>query len=246
MGSKVFPLMEHLKELRRRVVRSVLALVAGVAVSIWPLTKYVMHALVRPAQQQVPGFKLHQFQLLDYWSTYFRVSLMLGIAIAMPVIVYQALALVAPNLPRAARRWLYAVVLGASAMFVVGMLFAYYVELPRMLDFLLKPGNSDVEPLVGVTFYINTVTRIILLTGLVFETPLIIMGLAKAGIVTSRRLLKWWRYAVLASVVLASFLAPSFNPVTPLIVSVPVLALYFAGILLARLVEGSSLLGRSG
>ena len=115
-----------------------------------------------------------------------------------------------------------------------------------MLDFLLKPGNSDVEPLVGVTFYINTVTRIILLTGLVFETPLIIMGLAKAGIVTSRRLLKWWRYAVLASVVLASFLAPSFNPVTPLIVSVPILALYFAGILLARLVEGSSLLGRSG
>ena len=235
--------MERLKELRRRVMICVVALVVGVGASIWPLTKYVMHWLVRPAQQQVPGFKLHQFQLLDYWTTYFRVAIMLGIAMAMPVIVYQVLALIAPSLPRAARRWLYGVVLGASTMFIVGMLFAYFVELPRMLDFLLKPGNSDVEPMVGVTFYINTVTRIILLTGLVFETPLIIMALAKAGIVTSRRLLGWWRYAVLGSVVLASFLAPSFNPMTPIIVSIPILALYFAGIVLAKFVEGSPLRG---
>lgn len=245
-GGKVFPIMEHLKELRRRVMISVIALVIGVLGSIWPLTTYVIHALVRPAQQQVPGFKLHQFQLLDYWSTYFRVSIMLGIAIAMPVIVYQVLALVAPALPRSARRWLYAVVLGASGMFILGMFFAYYVELPRMLDFLLKPGNSDVQPLIGVAFYINTVTRIIVLTGLVFETPLIIMALAKAGIVTSRRLVRWWRYAVLASVVLAAFLAPSLNPVTPIVVSIPIFGLYVAGIILARFVEGSSLRGREG
>jgi len=96
--------MERLKELRRRVMICVVALVVGVGASIWPLTKYVMHWLVRPAQQQVPGFKLHQFQLLDYWTTYFRVAIMLGIAMAMPVIVYQVLALIAPSLPRAARR----------------------------------------------------------------------------------------------------------------------------------------------
>ena len=94
---KVLTIIEHLLELRRRVMISAAALVVGVGVSIWPLTKYAVHFLVKPAQDEIPGFKLHQFQLLDYWSTYFRVSLLLGIAIAMPVIMYEVLAFVAPG-----------------------------------------------------------------------------------------------------------------------------------------------------
>jgi sec-independent protein translocase protein TatC len=243
-GGKTLPIIEHLRELRYRVIVSAVAVVVGVLASIWPLTRYVFHYLVLPAQDQVPGFKLHQFQLLDYWSTYFRVSLMLGIAIAMPVIIYQVLAFVAPGLTKMERRWLYALVFSGSLMFVLGMFFAYFVELPRMMDFMLKSGGQDVQPTVGVAAYMNTVTRIILLTGLVFETPLLIMGLAKAGIVTSRRLLSWWRYAVLASVILASFMAPSLNPLTPIVVAIPILGLYFLGIVLAKLVEGTSLIAR--
>ena len=241
---KVLTLMGHLQELRYRVMVSTGAITCGVLASVWPLTRYVIHYLVVPAQDQVPGFKLHQFQLLDYWSTYFRVSMMLGLALAMPVILYQVLAFVAPGLTRMERRWLFALVGGGSAMFVLGMLFAYFVELPRMMDFMLKSGGQDVQPTIGVAAYMNTVTRIILLTGLVFETPLVIMGLAKAGVVTSRRLLSWWRYAVLASVILASFMAPSLNPLTPIIVAIPILGLYFVGILLAKLVEGSSLIAK--
>ncbi len=243
-AGKVLTIVEHLQELRYRVIVSVAALAVSVAASIWPLTGYAFHFLVEPAQRQAPGFKLHQFQLLDYWSTYFRVSLLLGIALSMPVIIYQALAFIAPGLTRTERRWVYSVVIGGSALFVLGMAFAYYVALPRMLHFLLKPGTSDVEPTIGVTTYINTVTRLLLFTGLIFETPLIIMALAKVGIVTSRRLLRWWRYAVVVSVILASFLARSLNPLTPLIVAVPILALYFFGALLAKLVEDDRPIGR--
>ena len=241
--SKVLPLIEHLRELRRRVIVSVLAVVVGIAGSIWPLTTYAFHYLVVPAQQQLPGFKLHQFALLDYWSTYFRVSLLLGIAIAMPVIIYQVLAFIAPGLTKTERRWLFAVVGGGSLMFLVGVVFAYYVELPRLLNFMLTSDSADVQPTIGVTTYINSVTRILMMTGLIFETPLIIMALAKAGLITSRRLMKWWRYAVVLSVVVASFLAPSLNPVTPIVVAIPILGLYFLGALLARIVEGNSLLG---
>jgi sec-independent protein translocase protein TatC len=240
---KVLTIVEHLQELRTRVMWSAIALAVGVGVSIWPLTKYTIHFLVIPAQDTRSDFKLHQFQLLDYWSTYFRVSLLLGIAIAMPMIMYQLLAFVAPGLTKQERRWLYPIVVGASLMFVLGMAFAYYAELPPALKFLLDPKNSDVEPTIGVQTYIDTVTRLLLVTGLVFEMPFVIMGLAKIGVVTSRRLLGWWRYAILFAVVLAAIVTPSIDPVTQLVVATPILVLYFVGIGLAKLVEGNSFLG---
>lgn len=240
---KVLTILEHLQELRYRVMVSAAALIVGIAVSIWPLTTYAIHFLVQPGKDEVHGFKLHQFQLLDYWSTYFRVSLLLGIAIAMPVIMYQVLAFVAPGLTKDERKWLYPIVIGASLMFVIGMAFAYYVELPPALRFLLNPNTNDVEPTIGVRTYIDTVTRLLLITGLVFELPFVIMGLAKIGVVTSRRLVAWWRYAILFAVVAAAVVTPSIDPVTQTIVAVPILVLYFLGALLARLVEGNSFLG---
>lgn len=240
---KVLTIIEHLLELRRRVMISAGALVFGVAVSIWPLTKYTIHFLVRPAQQELPGFKLHQFQLLDYWSTYFRVSLLLGVAIAMPIIMYQVLAFVGPGLTRQERRWFFPIVLGASLMFIAGMAFAYYAELPPALRFLLRPNTSDVEPTIGVSTYVDTVVRLLLLTGLVFEMPFVIMGLAKLGILTSRRLLGWWRYALLLAFVVAAIVTPSIDPVTQTVVAAPIVVLYGLGILLAKLVEGRSLFG---
>jgi sec-independent protein translocase protein TatC len=240
---KVLTIIEHLLELRRRVTISVLALVVGVAVSFWPLTKYTVHFLVEPAQTTLPGFKLHQFQLFDYWSTYFRVTLLLGIALAMPVIMYQVLAFVGPGLTKQERRWFFPIVLGASLMFIAGMAFAYYAELPPTLRFLLRPNSTDVEPTIGVSTYIDTVVRLLLLTGLVFELPFVIMALAKIGILNSRRLLGWWRYAILLAFILAAVMAPSPDPVTQTVVAGPILALYFLGAILAKLVEGRSLFG---
>ena len=240
---KVLTIIEHLQELRRRVMISALALVVGVGVSLWPLTKLTIHFLVKPGQDQLPGFKLHQFQLLDYWSTYFRVSLLLGIAIAMPVIIYEVLAFIAPGLTKQERRWLYPIVIGASGMFVLGMAFGYYLELPPALRFLLHANTSDVEPTIGVQTYIDTVTRLLLITGLVFEMPFVIMGLAKIGIVNSRKLWGWTRYAIVASSVLAAVVTPSIDPITMIVVMIPIVVLYFLGMALARLVEGNSFLG---
>ncbi len=240
---KILTILEHLQELRNRVMVACGALVLGVLACLWPLTKYAMAFLVAPAESEIDNFKLHQFQLTDYWSTYFRVSLLLGIAVAMPVIVYQFLAFIAPGLTRQEKRWLYPIVIGASAMFVLGMAFAYYIELPPALRFLLNPNTDDVEATIGVATYIDTVTRLLLITGLVFELPFVIMGLAKIGVVTSRKLIGWWRYAFLAAVVLAAIVTPSVDPVTQAIVAVPILVLYFMGAGMARLVEGNSFLG---
>jgi sec-independent protein translocase protein TatC len=241
---KVLTIIEHLLELRNRVMISVAALVVAVLASIYPLTKWFIGFLVDPAKDAYPGFKLNQFTLLDYWSTYFRVSLLLGIAISMPIIMYQFLAFVGPGLTKEERRWLFPIVAGCSAMFILGMAFAYYVTLPPALDFLLDPNTEDVQSTIGVQSYIDTVTRLLLLTGLTFQLPFVIMGLAKIGVVTSRKLLGWWRYAVLAAVVVAAVVTPSIDPITQAIVTVPIVILYILGIGLAWLVEGSSFLSK--
>ncbi|MEX2247347.1 MAG: twin-arginine translocase subunit TatC [Dehalococcoidia bacterium] len=240
---KVLTIIEHLEELRYRVLVSAIALVVGVGVAIWPLTGYAIDFLVQPGKDEIDGFKLHQFQLMEYWSTYFRVAMLLGLAMAMPVIMYQLLAFVAPGLTRSERRWLYPIVIGCSLMFVAGMAFAYYIELPPALDFLLDPHTDDVEPTIGVKTYIDAVTRLLLLTGLVFQLPFVIMGLAKIGVVTSRKLIGWWRYAFVAAVLLAAIVTPSIDPFTQAIVAVPIIILYVMGAGLAKLVEGNSFLG---
>ena len=237
---RVLTILEHLQELRYRVMVCAAALVVGIGVSIYPLTRIAFDFLIQPGKDEIDGFQLHQFELLEYWSTYFRVSLLLGLAIAMPVIMYQVLAFVGPGLTRTERRWLYPMVVGCSGMFVVGMAFAYYVELPPALRFLLNTGNDDIEATIGVKTYVDTVTRLLFITGLTFQLPFVIMALAKIGIVTSRKLIGWWRYAILASVVAAAIVTPSIDPYTQTIVAVPILVLYCIGVVLARLVEGNS------
>jgi len=235
--SRALTILEHLQELRYRLTVCAGALVVGIAASAYPLTGWFVDFLKEPARDRKEGFELIFTDPLEGWTTYFRVTLLLGVAIAMPVIVYQLLAFVSPGLTKAERRWVIPIVLGASLAFVAGLAFAYYVELPPALGFLLNPPGDVAEPFISVNKYFNFVTRLLLVTGLVFEMPLVIMGLAKIGVVTSKKLLGWWRYAIVVAFVAAAIVTPSVDPVTQSLVAGPMLVLYSLGIVLAKLVE---------
>ena len=241
---RLLTILEHLQELRYRVLVSVGALIVGVSVAFWPLTGWAVNFLKKPAEERIEGFEVYFFDPLEGWTTYFGVSLLLGIAIAMPVFVYQGLAFVGPGLSKDERRWLYPIVFGASLAFVGGMAFAYYVELKPFLGFLLNPPGDIGEPLIGVRKYLGFVTRLLFVMGLVFELPLLIMGLAKLGVVTSRKLAGWWRYAIILAFVGAAIVTPTIDPINQAIVAGPIIVLYFLGIGLAKLVEGKPIIPR--
>ena len=241
---RVATILEHLQELRYRLMVSAGALAVGVGASLWPLTGWFIEFLKKPAEDRREGFQTVFFEPLEGWTTYVRVSLLLGITIAMPVIVYQLLAFVSPGLKQNERRWLYPIVAGASFMFIAGCAFAYYIELPPALGFLLNPPAGIGEPLIGASKYFDFVTRLLLVTGLVFELPLIVMGLAKVGVVTSGKLLGWWRHAIILAFVAAAIVTPSIDPITQSLVAGPIIVLYFLGIALAKLVEGSPIIAR--
>jgi sec-independent protein translocase protein TatC len=202
--------------------------------------------LKEPAQKKVANFDLVFTDPLEFWGTFFQVSLLVGLTLTMPVIVYQILGFITPGLTRKEKRWLYPLVILASVMFVGGCAFAYYVEMPPALNFLLKPPSDLARPLISVKKYIGFATKLMLVTGLVFETPIFVMAFAWIGIVNSRKLLRWWRYAIIGAFIISAVVTPSIDPITQTLVALPMIVLYFFGIALAKLVERNTLISRLG
>ncbi len=240
---KVLTVLEHLQELRRRLIIASAALLLATIASL-VVTQRFLRWLTDPARDEVEDLEIIFTEPLEYWGTYFRVALFIGIALAMPVILYEILAFVGPGLTRRERRWVYPIVVGASLAFAGGIAFAYYIELPPALRFLLGFSGDVANPNIRVGSYISFVTRLMLVTGLVFELPLFVMGLAKLGVVTSRKLWGWWRHALVLAFVVAAIVTPSIDPVTQSLVAGPIIVLYFAGIVLAKLVEAQPVLPR--
>jgi len=236
-GGKYMTILEHLQELRRRLLVAGLAVVLSTGASFY-FTKQILEFLKQPAEERSSDFILIFTEPTEKLVAYFQVALLVGLAGAMPVIIYEALMFVAPALTRQEKRWVYAVVLGATLAFAVGMAFAYYVALPPALGFLLNFGGGEVaKPQIKIGSYVDFVTRLLLWTGVVFETPLVIMGVARFGVITSRQLVHLWRYAIIGAFVVAAIVTPSVDPVTQSLVAGPLIALYVLGIVLARIVE---------
>lgn len=230
-------LIEHLLELRTRVTWIAASVVVGMALFFAPPIGFrAIEFLLVPARNSNPDFIPQFIEPMENLLAYFRVALMGGIAVAMPMIVYHAMRFVTPALTKSERRWVFPIVFGASFAFLAGMAFAYWAVLPFTLGFLLNFGSDFAVADWRIGNYIGFVTRIILVMGVVFETPLIVMGLARFGVVTYQQLLRWWRFAIVFCFIVAAIVTPP-EPITQLFVGVPMILLYFFGILLAYLVR---------
>ena len=236
-------ILGHLQEARKRLMICAAGLGLGLIVGAFTANS-VLRWMKVPAEDKVENFNLIFTEPLEYWSTFFRVMLLIAITVAMPIIVWQILAFVGPGLTRNEKKWAYPIVLGASAMFVAGAAFAYYIELPPALNFLLEGGGDVASPFISVKKYVDFVTRLMLVTGLVFETPFLVMGLAKVGLVHSRKLLSWWRFAFVGAFIVSAIVTPSIDPITQTLVAVPMIVLYFVGIVMAKLVESTPIIPR--
>ena len=230
------PLLEHMREFRDRLV-----ITAGVILVTTLLTivfaERLIDFLAAPARSHVSEeqFRLIYTKPFGYIGAYFRVGLLGGITLSMPVIVYEVLMYLTPALSPQEKRWTIPTVLGVALSFVLGCAFAYYVVLPPAMYFLLTFGEGTAEPYIEIGAYIDFVTRMIGGIGFTFETPLIIMFLARMGIVSSKKLIGWWRYAIVLAFVTSAVITPTIDPVTQSLVAGPIIALYAVGIVLARI-----------
>jgi sec-independent protein translocase protein TatC len=229
-GGPEMSIVEHLQELRMRLTKCAFALVIGTIIGLI-FSDPIFNLLKRPAG---PEFHLYFFEMTEMFMAYFKVAIMTGVALAMPVFVYQVFGFVGPGLTRKERRVVLTLLPAVSLFFIFGMMFGYFVVLPFAVHYLLN--FSDVaQHIIGISNYVGFVTTVELWLGAAFETPLIIYMLAKVNLVTVRRLTTWRKYAILAVFIIAAAITPTPDPFNQTLVAIPLYLLYELGILFARL-----------
>jgi sec-independent protein translocase protein TatC len=238
-GGRPMTILEHLQELRTRLIWCCAGLVIGVSVGL-VFTNPFLDVLVAPVKHIPPRADGSRVELiftdpLESFTVYFKVGLLGGLILAMPVFVYEALMFVLPGLTPQEQRWVLPIVGGVFACFIIGVLFAYYVTLPPAATFLLTFNDTRVKAFINIGKYINFATRLLFWVGVTFETPLVILALARFGVITGRQLLGWWRYVIVLMFVVAAVVTPTPDPLTQTLVAVPLLLLYFIGVGLAFL-----------
>lgn len=223
-------LLEHLRELRERLVKAAIALAVTTLFSL-VFARQVLQLLIAPTGEHQP-VALHPTESI---ISYFKVAFIVGIVLAMPVIIYQVVRFVMPGLTRQENRYLYIMVPGATISFAVGVAFAGLVMLPFSIRYLQGFQSDLIKPTYSIGRYVSFVTAVLLWVGLSFETPLIIFFLAKMGVIDVGLLTRSRKYAVLIVAVLAAIITPTPDPFNMLLVMAPLILLYEVGVLLARL-----------
>jgi sec-independent protein translocase protein TatC len=220
--------MQHLIELRNRLIKSFGALVVTTIVCAI-FTPQILQFLIAPY-----GSVLQTIDPTENVSIYFRVAIMSGAILAMPVFVYQLWKFIVPGLEPKETKYIHLLVPGATLLFLVGVAFAWGVMLPSAIGFLANFQSDIFHTDWRADAYIPFVTSLLFWIGVSFETPLIIFFLAKLHVVTWRQLLKGWRFAIVACSIVAAVITPTVDPFNMLLVMVPLVLLYFLSVFLAR------------
>ena len=222
-------LMEHLTELRDRLVRVSLALVIATAISFIFAGRLVEFLTVPVGGREM----LQSIEVTENVGIFMRVSLISGVVLAMPVIVYQLIRFIVPGLTREERRYLWIVVPSASLLFLLGVAFSYFVMLRAALPFLLS--FLDIPTAPRPKSYFGFVARLMFWIGVSFQTPLILAFLARLGVITPEILKKNRKYAIVIIALIAAAITPTVDPVNMVLVMGPLSLLYELGVFLARL-----------
>jgi sec-independent protein translocase protein TatC len=223
-------LLDHLNELRQRLVKAVVALLISTLLGML-VAPTVLKTLVNPLGDQVPL----AISPTEAPTVFFKVALIVGVVIAMPVIMYEVFQFAAPGLEAAERRYILLGAPAASLSFAAGVVFAALVLLPAAIPFLKGFLSEIVEQRYSIERYIAFVGNMLLWAGLVFETPLVMYFLAKLGVATPEAFAKGRRLVIVGAAAGAAIVTPTTDPVNMLLVMVPFMLLYELGILLSRL-----------
>jgi sec-independent protein translocase protein TatC len=239
LNGRQMSFLEHLEELRRRILRSVIAIVVASGICFYfrnAIYAYLALPLTQALQELHLSTKLAYFNPVDPFNFYVKMSLITGLFLASPFVLWQIWMFISPGLYRHEKRYVWPFVLLTSGLFISGGLFAYKLALPKALYFLVGFGQQF-QPVVEINEYWNLAFSIIIAVGLVFELPVAIMVLSFFGIVTPKFLLKNIRYAVLLTAVAAAAIVPSNDLASIFVVWIPLVGLYLLSIGLSWLVH---------
>ncbi len=223
-------IMGHLDELRRRMVWCAAALVISISASF-----ALAGPIVKLFKNRAPGVELIYTKPTEMIGVYIQVSLYLGVALALPFIVYQLFRFVSPALTHKEKKYIYTLLPAVVIFFAGGVAFSYFVLLPPGLHFLLTFGNDVAKPMISVGSYVGLLSRLMFWTGVVFEIPIVMYFLSKIRIVTPSGFAKQRKWAAVGAFVLSALITPTVDPVNQALLALPIMGLYEMGIIGAKI-----------
>lgn len=226
--------LEHLEELRKRIIYSVYGIIAGCAVAFFfavPLTHYLERYLT------AFGGRLIFTELMGGFMFFFKVGALSGLMLATPIVLWQLWMFVAPGLYARERRVVLPFVASSTLLFAAGVAFAHKVAIPSMLRFFASFESPYVDMRPNISDAFDFYVKMVLAFGIVFQMPILVFFLARFGIVTAGFLWKHFRYAILIIFVIAAIATPTSDPVNQTIFAAPMIILYLISILVAKVFQ---------
>jgi len=225
--------ISHLEELRSRLVRSAIAVLVGFGVCYWQVEP-IFHWLVRPLRAVMPDSPLVMLKLTEAFMTYLKLALWAGLLVASPVVLYQTWSFVAPGLYRNEKRLIAPLVVVSTILFVLGAAFTYYLVLPFAFKYLiLEFTTGDVKATLSMSSYVSSTCIFMATFGLIFQIPLVMLLLARLGVIKGSTLARNRKYVLLGSFIVGAVLSPP-DVFSQTMVSVPLFLLFEVSIWIIR------------
>ena len=224
--------MEHLGELRTRIMRSLYALLAGLAIAL-PFSQQIMDYLAKPARDT--GHNLVFLALTEAFWVQMKIGLIAGLFIAAPAILWQVWRFISPGLHGHEKKYAAPFVVIGSLLFLGGGAFALKVVTPFAIQFLLSYERPGLQAMISIGSYVDFLLKFTVAFGAVFELPLALTILARMGVVNAKMLARNRKYAILGAFIAAAILTPTPDMFNQALMAGPLIVLYEVGILCARI-----------
>ncbi len=225
--------LEHLEELRWRIIYSLIGIVVGAIIAGVFINFIINDILLKPARNT--GVILQNLKPFGQVFLYFEVALICGLIISIPNVIYQLWKFISPALHSKEKKYVSLIVIYSSFCFLLGIAFAYFVLLPVVINFAAKFGSENIKNQFAISEYMSIVVSVMLACGLIFDMPMVSFFLTKLGILKPSLMRKYRKYAIIGIMVAAAFLSPGTDPVTQLLLAIPLLILYEISIIVSKL-----------
>jgi sec-independent protein translocase protein TatC len=231
--------LEHLEELRWRLIYLFLGLFIGTFVA-WIVIEYLVEGiLLLPARNA--GINLQNLKPFGQLFLYIQIAIIAGIVVSIPNVFYQIWKFIGPALRENEKRYAFWVVAFSSFCFIAGIVFAYFVMLPLTLKFAAQFGTEEIENNFAINEYFSIIISVMLAAGVVFELPMLSFFLSKLGILTPKIMRKFRKHSIVGILLLAAVLTPGADPVAQILLAIPLALLYEISIFVSKLSQRKSI-----
>ena len=225
--------LDHIEELRWRIIYALIGVVIFTIVAWIFIDPLIEIVLLKPARDAKAS--LQNLRPFGQLFLYMQVAITVGIVASLPNIFYQLWQFISPALKKKERGYILWIVLFSTICFLAGIAFAYFVMLPLTMSFAAQFGTAEISNEFAIDEYMSIIISVMLAAGLIFELPMVSFFLSKLGILTPKFMRKYRRHAIVIILVLAAFLTPGADPVSQLILAVPLVLLYEISIFISKL-----------